>query len=599
MSTASHGYDNDKVQGRPIYDTVHGIGSGKSGRNALLKTLAERTVLPVSIVSVTPRDKDKELVIEITGHSAKKHNVLRLVTGVAAETEYDIIEIIDANRFVVRNIGSSVPAAADTAKVLFHVSFKTDSEGAIATSSGPTQFIQNGSTVSVNEDTVTPANNRPLPVKLSGITGDINITANDLNVALDHVNDSIKIGDGTDLLAVNADGSLNIGASALPSGAATLAEQQTQSTRLGDVAEVAPATDTASSGINGRLQRIAQRLSDLIIKLPSIIGRRTTADSLSVTLSSDHAALPLPTGASTELKQDNILAELQSIDNKTIASLADASNSTSVALLAGATFTGAWLEALQYSTLAIVLKSDQAGTLLIEYSHDGVTVVDTESIPVNPVDGKLFTFGCKSRYMRVSYTNGATAQTSFQLHSVFHWNSIKPSSHTANDVIVDADDCELMKSILTGKAPDNTYKNVQVTNGGNLKTAIQEFDATIRGSQLSSASMSVAISSEQEAILERIADANEKILVPTYQEDLAVTTTVMTFTAPVGAKWCKIQADSDNTDALRVKLGGVASTTSGMKLEAGRSEDFQLAGNISYCSVASTGTNKIYVIFGA
>lgn len=58
----------------------------------------------------------------------------------------------------------------------------------------------------------------------------------------------------------------------LPSGAATeatlanvatAANQSTNNTRLGDVTEAAPASDTASSGLNGRLQRIAQNISTL------------------------------------------------------------------------------------------------------------------------------------------------------------------------------------------------------------------------------------------------------------------------------------------------------------------------------------------------
>lgn len=40
----------------------------------------------------------------------------------------------------------------------------------------------------------------------------------------------------------------------------------------GAVTEVAPATDTASSGLNGRLQRIAQRLTSLIALLPTALG---------------------------------------------------------------------------------------------------------------------------------------------------------------------------------------------------------------------------------------------------------------------------------------------------------------------------------------
>ena len=51
---------------------------------------------------------------------------------------------------------------------------------------GPVSFTRNGVSVEVTEDTVTPANNLPLPVKLSSVTGDINITAGDLNVHSTH-----------------------------------------------------------------------------------------------------------------------------------------------------------------------------------------------------------------------------------------------------------------------------------------------------------------------------------------------------------------------------------------------------------------------------
>jgi hypothetical protein len=69
---------------------------------------------------------------------------------------------------------------------------------------------------------------------------------------------------------------------------------------IGATNETAPATDTAAAGLNGRLQRIAQRLTSLIALLPASIGQKDTAGSLSVTLASDHGALPLPAGAATE-----------------------------------------------------------------------------------------------------------------------------------------------------------------------------------------------------------------------------------------------------------------------------------------------------------
>lgn len=49
---------------------------------------------------------------------------------------------------------------------------------------------------------------------------------------------------------------------------------------IGTLTETAPGTDTASSGLNGRLQRIAQRLTSLIALLPTAL---TTAGNLKVT----------------------------------------------------------------------------------------------------------------------------------------------------------------------------------------------------------------------------------------------------------------------------------------------------------------------------
>jgi hypothetical protein len=63
--------------------------------------------------------------------------------------------------------------------------------------------------------------------------------------------------------------------------------------KLGALAEAAPATDTASSGLNGRLQRIAQRLTTLI----------------SSTIAISAASLPLPSGAATETTLGTRLSE--------------------------------------------------------------------------------------------------------------------------------------------------------------------------------------------------------------------------------------------------------------------------------------------------
>lgn len=62
---------------------------------------------------------------------------------------------------------------------------------------------------------------------------------------------------------------------------------------LGAITETAPATDTASSGLGGRLQRVAQRLSSLIGLLPDSLGQKASAASLAVVVASDQTALPV------------------------------------------------------------------------------------------------------------------------------------------------------------------------------------------------------------------------------------------------------------------------------------------------------------------
>lgn len=94
------------------------------------------------------------------------------------------------------------------------------------------------------------------------------------------------------------------GTPGLPTGASTEATLATasgtltaQSTLYGALTESAPASDTASSGLNGRLQRIAQRLTSLIALLPTSLGQKTMANGLAVTIASDQSAVPITDNA--------------------------------------------------------------------------------------------------------------------------------------------------------------------------------------------------------------------------------------------------------------------------------------------------------------
>jgi hypothetical protein len=208
-------------------------------------------------------------------------------------------------------------------------------------------IIKDGVIVPVLKDTGIPSNTVGIPVEVVAASGTpINITAGDINVQLSDqgVNfDSLRLGDGSGVyLVINPDGSINVAdmaavktaveamntktpalvagkvpvdtgltqaltdtqlrANPVPvSGTvtanvdtsllATIAKQDAQAVLTGAVTETAPASDTASSGLNGRLQRIAQRISALILQLPATLGQKTSANSLGVVLASDQSTL--------------------------------------------------------------------------------------------------------------------------------------------------------------------------------------------------------------------------------------------------------------------------------------------------------------------
>lgn len=106
------------------------------------------------------------------------------------------------------------------------------------------------------------------------------LTADGAEVEISHSDDSIKIGDGTDFLAINADGSINanISAVALPTGASTSAKQDTQTTALGSI------------------------LSELQAK-----ADLTETQPVSV------VSLPLPSGASTSANQTTTHTKLDTL----------------------------------------------------------------------------------------------------------------------------------------------------------------------------------------------------------------------------------------------------------------------------------------------
>lgn len=259
-------------------------------------------------------------VINATAHAAKRGDIIKFTSGALNGVEVKVVDHIEndnsipANSITLAETLSVAPSNGDTFTIFRHGFPVVNSAGAInVVSTGqPVQFTKDSVLTDVVEDTVTPANNTPLPVKLTSVTGDINITAGDLNVQTSHAGasyDSQRIGDGANLLGITASNEaktldatthtkldsllaelqlkadltetqpVSAASLPLPTGASTLAEQQTQSTALSNL------------------------LTELQLK----------AD-LTETQPVSAASLPLPTGAATEATLSALNTKVTAVD---------------------------------------------------------------------------------------------------------------------------------------------------------------------------------------------------------------------------------------------------------------------------------------------
>lgn len=157
-------------------------------------------------------------------------------------------------------------------------------------------------------------------------------------------------------VTANAGTNLNTSALALEATLGTRLSESDFDTKIGSLTEGAPGTDTASSGLNGRLQRIAQRLTSLIALLPATLGQKTMANSLAVVLASDQASIPVAatqSGTWTEANSAAQLTALQLIDD-TIGTVAAAIPTKGIAALG------------TDGTNGRVLKTDASGELQVD-----------------------------------------------------------------------------------------------------------------------------------------------------------------------------------------------------------------------------------------
>ncbi len=139
------------------------------------------------------------------------------------------------------------------------------------------------------------------------------------------------------------------------------------------------------------------------------------------------------------------------------ANIVSTANSSDSTLEADEVFTGTMEDIRNTAVIIVTTTSDVASAtdgLSVEFSSNGEDWDNTDVFTIRAGAAKTFSFQPSGTFMRVVYTNGGDAQSYFRLQTILKPTYVKPSSHRIQDSIVDEDDAELVKAVITGE--DNT-----------------------------------------------------------------------------------------------------------------------------------------------
>ena len=257
--------------------------------------------------SVSAGASSTDEILNLTAHGAKRGDILRIESSLNSIEEFEVAikEIIDANNVRLASILSAPLSSGDTVSILRPIAQRMDATGASLASvvSPPIQIIKDGNTETVTKDTAVPSNTVAIPVEIvSGSGTEITITAGDINVQLSHLGpnaDSTRIGDGTNLMAVNS------------SLEAQVRDDDANATLLvmaSDIQKIASAVDTngTTHSAEGFMVLGSDGTNSVRLKLDADGHQQV-----------DILSQALPTGAATEAAQNTGNASLSTIASNT------------------------------------------------------------------------------------------------------------------------------------------------------------------------------------------------------------------------------------------------------------------------------------------
>jgi hypothetical protein len=163
-----------------------------------------------------------------------------------------------------------------------------------------------------------------------------------------------------------------------------------------------------------------------------------------------------------------------------VISVNEVGNSTIIALGALASFVGTYENVSDFDGITISGDGTSAGiadgTLVMEFSHDAITVHRSISVSVADITSMLpRTLGTITKFFRIRYDNGTTVQSTLSIQTIYHCKQVSLVSRLDQN-LQGSEDVQNVRGVFTGQDPDGVFRNVRTTRFGAVDSSIVDAD---------------------------------------------------------------------------------------------------------------------------
>ena len=601
LSKKLGGYTEDQSIDQARYVTVQEMSGKRHALDVIIQGAYQIGTLPSTIGAGS-----NIRVIKCVAHGANKNDIIRLSNG----TQFSVISIPDADT-IITSVELDVDPTGDTFTIWRHItpSYNADGSLNVLASQAPIKFNKDGVATTVNYDTVTPSSSEALPVNIvtvngQGIATTVDLSGAQINVQLSDRGsspDSVQIGDGTTIVGVDA-----------PTSSLKTYDIATNNTLI-DVQADTSAMSTYLSNIDSRdndfpFSGSVTSSTPLVVDIQSKgtltfdvtgtwVGSIIVEASLDGTTYRPTTYNALTSGNSSTTFSANTTGQINTvgIDFIRFRSNTISSGTANFVTLSSRLVANIMLDnSLPTGANVIGSINNITGTITLPTLASTSTLQTTGNSSLSSIDTKTPALG-----QALAAASTPVVLTAIQVAALTPPAAITGFALEAGHLATIDTKTPALGQALAAASTPVVLTAIQVAaltppaaiTGFNLETTQTAMSAKLPASlgiKTASASLSVAPASDA------VFSIKQKAITGSFAEVTALTT-VQTFTAPANAIGAKIMADDTNAANVRFKQGAAATATSGLQLQAGRSEDLGNGTDISVC--AESGTLKVMVIW--